>query len=230
MEKWYTAVGIFRMKEYDGKRLPVVSLSGKECHLDVQEMLIWAALNWRFLTPEQIEPQYKDLQDEADIVLSRSFDETLNRLIVRGLVAEGCGNTKFEALYNLLSRLYIVPIPTNTFYRGISFIKLVLFGKVPYEVAKTVFVKDKKSDNEKLVLALANKVTLSTAEIIGCVERGITEISTMDELLQTLYSDRYTTSENIAELSQYSCKCRDVISSISNLYLRKQIIFERICL
>ena len=65
-------------------------------------------------------------------------------------------------------------------------------------------------------------------EIIGCVERGISEINTMDELLQILYTDRYTTSENIAEISKYSCKCRDVISSISNLYLRKQIIFERL--
>lgn len=228
MEKWYTAVGVFKMEERDRQRLPVVYLSGKECHLDIQEMLIWAALNWRILTAEQIEPQYKDLQDEVDIVLSRSFDESLNRLIVRGLVAEGCGDTKFEALYNLLSKLYIVPIPTNAFYRGISFVKLVLFGKVPYEVAKTVFIKDKKSESEKTVLSLANKVTLSTAEIIGCVERGVSEINTMDELLQILYTDRYTTSENIAEISKYSCKCRDVISSISNLYLRKQIIFERL--
>lgn len=228
MEKWYTAVGIFKMNEYDGKRLPVVYLGGKECHLDVQEMLIWAALNWRILTAEQIEPQYKDLQDEVDIVLSRSFEESLNRLIVRGLVAEGCGDTKFEALYNLLSKLYIVPIPTNAFYRGVSFVKLVLFGKVPYEVAKTVFIKNKKSPEEKAVMVLADKVTVSTAELIGCIEKGITEISSMDELLVALYNDKYTTSENISEINKYSCKCRDVISAVANLYLRKQIIFERL--
>ena len=48
-----------------------------------------------------------------------------------------------------------------------------------------------------------------------------------DELIDTLYHDEYTTSENIAHSVRFLPQCRPVITSVANLYLRKQIIFER---
>lgn len=41
------------------------------------------------------------------------------------------------------------------------------------------------------------------------------------------YHDEYTTSENIAHSVRFLPQCRPVITSVANLYLRKQIIFER---
>ena len=48
MKELYTAVGIFKLKNQGKNNVyPTVTLSGKECRLDVQEMMIWSALNWR---------------------------------------------------------------------------------------------------------------------------------------------------------------------------------------
>ena len=52
-------------------------------------------------------------------------------------------------------------------------------------------------------------------------------LKTEEDLLDTLYYDDYTTSENIAYAVRSLPQCRPVITSIANLYLRKQIIFER---
>ena len=68
---------------------------------------------------------------------------------------------------------------------------------------------------------------LSTAEIIKCVELNKLDFNTEEDLLNTLYYDDYTTSENIAYTVRSLPQCRPVITSIANLYLRKQIIFER---
>ena len=48
MKMLYTAVGIFKLKNQGKNNVyPTVILSGNECRLDVQEMMIWSALNWR---------------------------------------------------------------------------------------------------------------------------------------------------------------------------------------
>ena len=41
------------------------------------------------------------------------------------------------------------------------------------------------------------------------------------------YHDEYTTSENIAHSVRFLPQCRPVLTSVANLYLRRQIIFER---
>lgn len=74
---------------------------------------------------------------------------------------------------------------------------------------------------------MANRAILSTAEIIKCIEQKALDFSSEDELMEILYHDDYTTSENIAEETRHSPKCRSVLTSVANLYLRKQIIFER---
>ena len=49
-----------------------------------------------------------------------------------------------------------------------------------------------------------------------------------EEPLDTLYYDEFTTSDNIADMISCLLECRPVMLSAANLYLRKQIIFERI--
>ena len=110
MKKIYAAVGIFKLNHKDKKEIyPSVILSGNECKLDIQEMSIWASLNWRILSCEQLYAYYKEREEKFDFICSRSFENSLNRLCVRGLIAEGIGNTDEEALYNLISKLYIIP-------------------------------------------------------------------------------------------------------------------------
>lgn len=228
MKKLYAAVGIFKLNHKDKKEIyPSVILSGNECKLDIQEMSIWASLNWRILSYEQLYAYYKEREEKFDFICSRSFENSLNRLCVRGLIAEGEGDTDEEALYNLISKLYIVPLYQSTLIRTISFFKLILLHNVPFTKAKVVFEFDRKTRDEKRIMKLAFSAPMSTAEIIKCVDKNISCILCEDDVVEFLYDDNEVTSDNISEITRNLPATRSVISAISNLYLRKQILFER---
>lgn len=229
MKKLYAAVGIFKLNHKDKKEIyPSVILSGNECKLDIQEMSIWASLNWHILSYEQLYAYYKEREEKFDFICSRSFENSLNRLCVRGLIAEGVGDTDEEALYNLISKLYIVPLYQSTLIRTISFFKLILLHNVPFTKAKAVFEFDRKTRDEKRIMKLVFSAPMSTAEIIKCVDKNISCILCEDDVVEFLYDDNEVTSDNISETTRNLPATRSVISAISNLYLRKQILFERI--
>lgn len=224
----YTAVGKFHIKgSVGGMRCPLVTLGGREFILDMQEMTLWTILNWRILTEEEIYLLYEKKVQETGFLSSRSAEECVRRLVQRGLIAKGIGNTGADALYDLLSELYVIPISENLFLRVLSFIRLTFFPRIPYSVTKRIFSKDKRSDSEKKVMRLANQAVLSTAEIIKCIDQNVLTFATDEDLLDVLYHDDYTTSDNIAYSVRFLPQCRPVITSVANLYLRKQIIFER---
>lgn len=224
----YTAVGKFHIKgSVGGMRCPLVTLGGREFILDMQEMTLWTILNWRILTEEEIYLLYEKKVQETGFLSSRSAEECVRRLVQRGLIAKGIGNTGADALYDLLSELYVIPISENLFLRVLSFIRLTFFSRIPYSVTKRIFSKDKRSDSEKKVMRLANQAVLSTAEIIKCIDQNVLTFATDEDLLDVLYHDDYATSDNIAYSVRFLPQCRPVITSVANLYLRKQIIFER---
>ena len=224
----YTAVGKFHVKGSIGSmRCPLVTIGGREFILDMQEMMLWTVLNWRILTEDEIYLLYEKKVQETGFMSARSAEECVRRLVQRGLIAKGSGDTGADALYDLLSELYVIPISENLFLRMISFIRLTLFSRLPYSVTKKIFSKDKRNDSEKKVMRLANRAILSTAEIIKCIDQNMLSFATDEDLLDVLYHDDYTTSDNIAYAVRSLPQCRPVITSIANLYLRKQIIFER---
>ena len=224
----YTAVGKFHVKGSIGSmRCPLVTIGGREFILDMQEMMLWTVLNWRILTEDEIYLLYEKKVQETGFMSARSAEECVRRLVQRGLIAKGSGDTGADALYDLLSELYVIPISENLFLRMISFIRLTLFSRLPYSITKKIFSKDKRNDNEKKVMRLANRAILSTAEIIKCIDQNVLSFTTDEDLLNVLYHDEYTTSDNIAYAVRSLSQCRPVITSIANLYLRKQIIFER---
>ena len=71
---------------------------------------------------------------------------------------------------------------------------------------------------------------LSTAELVKCEETNARDISDSGKLLDALYYDDATTCYNIAHLMRSSPKRDGVVLAVSNLYLRKQILFQRVCL
>ena len=174
MKMLYTAVGIFKLKNQGKNNVyPTVILSGKECRLDVQEMMIWSALNWRITDDKQLHTYYSEQKKKSGVVFSRSYTDTLNRLIVRGLVASGRGENGEEALYDLISGLYIIPLYQSPVIRIISFLRMVFIFKLPYEKAKVLFERDKKNKNERRVMKLAFSAPMSTAEIVKCIDKNI---------------------------------------------------------
>ena len=228
MKKLYTAVGRMQFKGRNKDvRCPVVLLNNKEYILDIQEMMIWSLLNWRILSDDEIQTLYENKAKETGYMTHRPVMDCMKRLVQRGLVAEGEGELGADALYNLLSGLYVVPISESPFLRLVSFVRLTVFEGIPYSVTKQIFRKDNRNSDEQKVMLLANQAILSTAEIIKCAELNTLEFRTEDELIDTLYHDECTTSENIAHSVRFLPQCRPVITSVANLYMRKQIIFER---
>ena len=158
----------------------------------------------------------------------RSFSDCLDRLVTRGLVAKGSGTTDFDALYDLLGGLYVVPISSSFPLKVVTFLKLLRSGTAP-ALAATLFRRDRRTEPERYVMALSGHTPLSTAELVRCAERGVLDTASDLQMLDLLYGDQETTSDNIVSEMRTAACCRPVTTAVANLYLRKQIIFERAC-
>ena len=228
MKHLYTAVGHFeRRANALGRSCPVIILGGKEYMVDLQEMIIWTCMNWRIVKKEEIPILYhKTCQDNAN-VSQRSIDDCIDRLLVRGLLVSGNGESEYDALYDLLSSLYIIPVNGGIASRVLTFFKLVIFDRIPVATAKKLLLRDKRTPKEKQIMQLANQALLSSAEIIKCIENDIHQLPDEESILEHLYDDLDTTSENIGCMVKNAPGSKAVTLAIANLYLRQQIIFER---
>ena len=226
---YYTALGHFRRKNDGlGRSYPVIIINGREYNVDIQEMALWTVLNWRLLDFSQIEAEYHKLDQDCAIPARRTLEDCLGRLCTRGLVASGTGETDFEALYDLLGGLYVVPLSESFPLRLAAFLKLTVLKGVPATKAWELFRRDKSSEREAQVMALSRQALLSTAELIKCAELGVRDISTDEKLMDALYNDDDTTSGNIADMMLTAGSREWVTAAVANLYLRKQIIFQRV--
>ena len=109
----YTALGHFRCRHDKGRRYPVILMDHHEFGMDPQEMTLWTALCWRLTDRQRAEDFYEELSNGMELFPRRSFSDCLDRLVTRGLVAKGSGTTDFDALYDLLGGLYVVPISSS---------------------------------------------------------------------------------------------------------------------
>ena len=208
----YAAVGHFKChRTLDGKKYPVVIVGRKEYMLDVQEMTVWSSLAWRILSRSQIAEAYLKLTRGLSFTSRRTLDDCIDRLVSRGLVAEGRGSSEYA----------------NLFLRIGAFLKLWLWDGMTFTKAIRLFSRPKCSVEERQIVRLANQALLSSAELIKCAERGVRTLHSDAQLMDCLYDDELTTSENLPILMAASRQARPVSAAIANLYLHKQIVFER---
>ena len=225
---FYTAVGHFcRKKDGNGQSYPVVIMNRKEHILDIQEMAIWTTLCWSMMDIQKLEMKYNQIM-AGQPAQRRSYEFCVERLQTRGLVASGTGKTDFDAIYDLLGSLYVVPISDRLPLRVLTFLKLVLLRGVSWKRARILFRHDCRNEREEQIMALSKQALLSTAELIKCAESGIEDVSTDEKLLDALYSDADSTSDNLPDMMRGSAQQIPVTLAIANLYLRKQIILERL--
>ena len=225
---YYTALGHFQRRSGGlGRSYPVIIINQKEYCVDIQEMALWTALNWRLLDFSQIEAEYHKLDQDCAIPALRTLEDCLGRLCTRGLVASGTGATDFEALYDLLGGLSVVPLSESLPLRLATFLKLIFKG-TPFSTARELFQRDKPSPLEARVMALSRQATLSTAELVKCAEVGAQDVSSGEKIMEALYNDDYTTSDNIQWEMLRSDYRAPITLAVANLYLRKQIILERV--
>ena len=229
MRTYYTAVGNFRRKrDSSGQTYPVIMVNRKEYMVDRQEMALWTCLNWRIANMEQAREHYEKLEQSLYPYITRTLENCLKRLEVRGLVVSGNGDTDFEALYDLLGGLYVIPISESIPLRAATFLKMVLLEGVAVSKARQLFQRDQPNQREAQILALSKQALLSTAELIKCAELGVRDISTDEKLMDALYNDDDTTSDNIADMMLTAKSREQITAAVANLYLRKQIIFQRV--
>lgn len=229
MKTLYTSIGRFERRTEDyTKEYPVVIISGQEYMLDQQELILWSAMSWRFLKKKDIPRYYLRSLQNCDYKPQRSWEACLSRLITRGLVVSASGETDYDALYELISSLQIIPARGQFLVQLIAYCKLIKRYGFSFRMLKFIFRKDKRTEKEKQVMALIQQTQLSTAEVIKCIDRNIRSIPNEEAVMDILYHDDDTTSDNIACLVKGNESSKDVILAVSNLYLRQQIIFERI--
>ena len=129
----YTALGHFRCRnDGGGRRYPVILMDHREFGMDPQEMTLWTALCWRLTDRQRAEDFYEQLSNGMELFPRRSFSDCLDRLVTRGLVAKGSGTTDFDALYDLLGGLYVVPISSSFPLKVVTFLKLLRSGTLPH--------------------------------------------------------------------------------------------------
>ena len=229
MTKYYTAAGKFmHPSDGHGNMNPSVAVGGKECLLDPQELLIWASLNWRFLQLEEIGKYYEREASVLDYANERSWQKCLERLIVRGLVVCGSGETDFDALYDLLSPMYIIPLTGNISSQVLTYLKITLIHHTPKANAKILLRKDKKTKKEKHIMNLVQQAFLSVGELIRCIDKGIRTLNGDDSVMELIYDNAELTSDNIGAAAKYALCCQDVTITVANLYLRQQLIFDNL--
>ena len=85
MKMLYTANGRYiRCCTAEGTR-PVIIVCEKEYEVDVQEFMVWSILNWRILREEEIGSYYEKMANHTNVTIHRSWQDCVQRLLVRGL-------------------------------------------------------------------------------------------------------------------------------------------------
>lgn len=89
------------------------------------------------------------------------------------------------------------------------------------------FRKVPLSPMEKVVLQIAKQVQISTAELAACVEHGVFPKDNR-QLLSQLYDSTDATFHTVAENLQLNHTQYPILEAVTNLYLNKQIAFEKL--
>lgn len=224
----YTAIGKYEFrKDNAGNKLPVIIAEEKEYTLDIWEMILWSSLIWNIYTHDEITKIFYQKEREAHVLGELSCDTYIDRLENAGLVVSGRGITAADALHDLLSKLYIIPLRANFISKSAAFLHLTLVKRISYRVTKHIFDKPHFSAAESKVMKLAGQNRLSVGELIKCVECVVVDVSTNDKLMDSLYDDDITTYKNIGTLFRTCDSCNPVLEAVASLYLNKHILFER---
>lgn len=224
----YTAVGRLRSQiNQEITQHPIILIGSREFLVDPQEFMIWISLNWRICTWDEIGKHYERYAAQTGYKNPRTWEACVNRLLTRGLLASGSGETLYDALYDLMSSMYIVPTMCSFPLRLYAVGKMMLLGKVPIPAAVRFLRSYHHSESEKQIIQFAKRTSLTVAEVICCIEKRVVSIKDDAGLMDAIYTDESDTSENIAMTAKGHQCCKDTLETVANLYLNKQLIFER---
>ena len=176
MITFYAAVGIFETGTEAGR--PVLLRAGRKYDVTLPEFVLWSSLLWNIYHYDEIRAVYEKKIAEAQVKDAPQFDEVLEKMTRRGLVGAGTGYTGIEALYELLSGMFLVPVHTSALERLRGFLYLTFVRRMPLRITGRLFGKAPLTPQERAVWDLISQRSMSTAELIRCVELEVTDVST----------------------------------------------------
>ena len=224
---------VFDMVEYlvtKGKLVvknsePLVVVDGDERALSKSEFILWTSLHWNVMNKESLETEFNKRTKKYGIYGDVSFEQTLNRLKTRGLIAGKSDYLAVDALYNLVKDLYIVPLGTvNGFKRALTFILMLIQG-VPLDKCRAATDSFKVTELEKRIITLSKRLKVSSAELIRISDKDLWNIKSEDYIVPLAYAENED-MDSLGNTTRFSNDKTKVLEAIVNLYLKKQIVFE----
>lgn len=223
----YTAIGHLKFQRNTNQTTtPLVINQHKEYGLTDEELIVWSCLAFQILQIHELEDACTQRRNSLKATTESSFKNTLNRLLLRGLVAKGEGMTGVDALYRLLGELYITPVESRFSARLFSCIHLYLTGSIKKKEFGQYLKKTYYTPMEETILKLARAVPLSTAELVTCVKNNL-HVQSNQDVMDALYQDSDMTCKTLAEDVALNHIHYPVLQAIGNLYLNKQILFQK---
>ena len=223
MMTFYAAVGSYRTKKVNGRKMPYIQKLGRLHAISIPEFVIWSTLLWEVMTYDEVKKHFEE-QMRMCTMPAPDFDELLDLLVKRKLVAKGIGYTGTDALYRIIADAFVVPYCVSKGKKAISTLKFWAKGDV--SLLALAFRKREAplKDSEEKVMNLVEQTPLSGAELVCCFDRNITDVSSAEKVIEGIYTD--TDQQHIANESSVSANKTIVMEAISNLYLRRKILLE----
>lgn len=177
---------------------PVAYINGKEYSLNDQERYIYKNLCWCFLD----EPLLTEVYNNTCILYNSTLEKELciKQLIKRGLIVSATADTTINALIKLIENLFITPIDTGFLKQIAAFHYFMSEKGLSADKAKEIaFSQTSMSHLDKSILHLTKRYRLNVATIV-----------------------------NNRKLIKGKDNRFPIFDAITNLYLHKLIVFEKI--
>ena len=176
MMTFYAAAGSYQIRSEDGKNMPYIMRLGKLQPVSIPEFSLWSMLLWDVLTYEELHKKFYDKMEETEIEPS-SFDKSLEMLVKRKLIIKGVGYTGADALYNMLSDTYVIPLRGVQGTRKLMNVaKLLKQKKVNFFEAVYLLQPEKSSVAERRIMKLVLQTPLSVPELVRCFENNVRDL------------------------------------------------------
>lgn len=202
---------------------PLVVVGGDERALSKSEFILWTGLHWNVMNKESLETEFNKRTKKYGIYGDVSFEQTLNRLKTRGLVAGKSDYLAVDALYNLVKDLYVVPLGTvSGFKRALTFILMLVQG-VPLDKRKAATDSFKVTELEKRIVTFSKRLKVSSAEIIRIHDKNLWNIKSEETIVPLAYVEDED-MDSLGNTTRFSKDKNKVLEAIVNLYFKKNCI------
>ena len=225
MITFYTAIGSFELRMEGGRRMPYILRMGRYEPVSIPEFFIWSHLLWEVETYSEIREHYLRTAAELGIRLP-DLDQGLRMLVDRKLVAKGVGYTGEDALYEMLSEAFVIPVHLSGGKKLGSAVRMLLKGKITLIEAGRILRPESLPGEERRVLGLVRQTPLSVSELIRCFDSGVMSLNTPDEVISAIYTDEEDDQERIRTLSRGSGNRAAVLQATANLYLNHKVMLD----